>query len=152
MGSKGLILKEPVTIELGNSYQYRKSGSQHELSKNSDTFQYVPFIEYLTWCLQHRDLLQGFLFGRSMSLHATIFNHFQILEAHHKRNDGYLADFCDGQLIQSLPLFTEENLLQIVMYYDDVETCNPLGSYHGKHKLGLCARVYSHVHATYFFL
>lgn len=29
--------------------------------------------------------------------------------------------------------------LQIIMYHDDVEVCNPLGSYRGVHKLGKSA-------------
>ena len=32
---------------------------------------------------------------------------------------------------------TKNDALQIVIYYDEVETANPLGSYHGKHKLGM---------------
>ena len=49
----------------------------------------------------------------------------------------YMYDFCDGEVFNEHPLFsTDSNALQIVIYYDDVETANPLGSYRGKHKLG----------------
>ena len=48
---------------------------------------------------------------------------------------GYLYDFCDGETFKQHPLFgTKNDALQIVIYYDEVETANPFGSYHGKHK------------------
>ena len=44
--------------------------------------------------------------------------------------------FCDGEVFKEHPLFsTDRKALQIVIYYDDVETANSLGSYRGKHKL-----------------
>ena len=37
---------------------------------------------------------------------------------------------CDGEVFKEHPLFsTDSNALQIVIYYDDVETANTLGSY-----------------------
>ena len=52
----------------------------------------------------------------------------------HRRQDGLLSDYCDGSVFQSHPLFLQwPNSLQIMLYYDDVEVCNPLGT----HKLGL---------------
>lgn len=48
-----------------------------------------------------------------------------------------LEDFCDGTLFKSHELFSQKPLaLQLIIYYDDVEVCNPLGSYRGVHKLG----------------
>ena len=58
----------------------------------------------------------------------------------HERNDGLLGDLCDGSIYKNHPLFsitthTPETLsLQIVIYYDDVEINNPLGSRRGKHR------------------
>ena len=49
----------------------------------------------------------------------------------------YLHDFCDGQLYREHPLFKEDRYaLQLILYYDEVEVANPLGSYRGTHKLG----------------
>ncbi len=60
----------------------------------------------------------------------------QVLRGH-KRNDGLLADYCDGSSYRSHPLFSRcPEALQIMAYYDDVEVCNPLGSKAKKHKLG----------------
>jgi hypothetical protein len=48
----------------------------------------------------------------------------------HANKDGVLSDYCDGDAFKSHPLFSVElNALQLLMYYDDVELCNPLGSY-----------------------
>lgn len=52
-------------------------------------------------------------------------------------NSNYLYDYCDGQVYKDHPLFKmDRDALQLVIYYDDVEVSNPLGSYRGKHKLG----------------
>ena len=49
-----------------------------------------------------------------------------------------LLDFCDGQLFKEHPLFGKDNsALQLVVYFDEVEVANPLGSYKGYHKLGI---------------
>lgn len=48
----------------------------------------------------------------------------------------HLHDFCDGEAFRNHTFFSlHPHALQIVAYYDEVETCNPLGS-SGKYKLG----------------
>ena len=55
----------------------------------------------------------------------------------HCRNDNFLEDFCDGKKAMSHPLFSSKVLsLQLIMYFDELEVCNPLGSSRKKHKLG----------------
>lgn len=45
-------------------------------------------------------------------------------------------DIVDGSLLKSHPLFSEKpNALQIVVYTDEIEICNPLGSFTSKNKL-----------------
>ena len=62
---------------------------------------------------------------------------FKVLRGH-QRKDHLLADFCDGAIFKSHPLFlSDHKVLQIMVYYDDVEVCNPLGSRAKKHKLGM---------------
>ena len=42
-------------------------------------------------------------------------------------SNGLLGDFCDGELIKKNQLFIEDpSALQIQLYYDEVEVCNPL--------------------------
>ena len=51
-----------------------------------------------------------------------------------------LSDFCDGQAFHTHPLFSDHpNALQLLLYYDDVEVVNPIGSHRKIHKLGTCA-------------
>lgn len=63
-------------------------------------------------------------------------SYVQVLRGH-ECGDGLLGDYCDGSYYKSHPLFSQDQTsLQIHMYYDDVEVCNPLGSRAKKHKLG----------------
>lgn len=48
-----------------------------------------------------------------------------------------MRDFCDGNAFKSNQLYSEEpNALQIQLYYDDIDVCNPIGSKSVIHKLG----------------
>lgn len=52
--------------------------------------------------------------------------------------NGRIYDFCDGEVCQSHPLFSRDpSALQIILYYDEVECVNPLGSKTKKHKIGI---------------
>ena len=62
--------------------------------------------------------------------------HSQIMRGH-QRNDDKLEDLCDGTAYKEHPLFSkDETALQIMLYYDDLEVANPIGSRSTKHKLG----------------
>ncbi len=54
----GQFVQEPVTVELGTSYQYKKKGAKRVLVEKPDTFQYVPLIDNLQWILQNTDVYQ----------------------------------------------------------------------------------------------
>lgn len=48
-----------------------------------------------------------------------------------------MRDYCDGQQFSDHLLFkTDPNALQIQLYYDDADVCNPIGSKSTIHKLG----------------
>jgi len=48
-----------------------------------------------------------------------------------------MEDFCDGATFATHPLYSvNQNALQIFLYFDEVEYCNPLGSKTKTHKLG----------------
>lgn len=60
----------------------------------------------------------------------------------HTNQSGYLEDFCDGLMLKEHPLFGQDkDAIQIFLYYDDVEMCNPLGSKKTVHKLGKCLTI-----------
>lgn len=53
----------------------------------------------------------------------------------HRLNGGLLGEFCDRELYAKSQLFQGDPCaLQVQLYYDELELCNPLGS--KKHKLG----------------
>ena len=55
----------------------------------------------------------------------------------HSRNDNLLSDYCDGTAYKEHPLFSREvQSLQLMLYYDELEVCNPLGSKTKSHKIG----------------
>lgn len=55
----------------------------------------------------------------------------------HARTDATKGDICDGARFKKHPLFSADNTaLQIMLYFDEIEVCNPIGSNRKKHKLG----------------
>ena len=54
------------------------------------------------------------------------------------------ADVCDGKALRSHPCLgtgadrSDDSVrLAFILYYDDLEVCNPIGAFHGRHKLGM---------------
>ncbi len=48
-----------------------------------------------------------------------------------------IGDYCDGEACKTHPLFSVDfQALQILLFYDDLEVVNPLGSHTKVHKLG----------------
>ena len=96
----------------------RQSGAKRRKVLNRDSFYYVPLLSTLKQLLQIPCVRQETL--RSA-----------------KHTDNLLYDLSDGSTYKKHPFFKNNpNGLQIVAYYDEVETCNPLGSSSGKFKLG----------------
>ena len=61
--------------------------------------------------------------------------------------DGKIKDFCDGARFKSHPLFSENpHALQVIAHYDELEICNPLGSYVKKHKVGVVTYTLGNIH------
>ena len=59
------------------------------------------------------------------------------LSSCHTSCDGVMRDICDGEFVRNHPIFSQHShALQFLLYYDDIEVCNPLGAKAGKHKLG----------------
>ena len=56
----------------------------------------------------------------------------------HGRNDGLIEDYCDGSFFKDHALYSNcPTALHLMLYYDDIEVCNPIGSRAKKHKLGM---------------
>ena len=53
------------------------------------------------------------------------------------KSSGAMKDLCDGKTFSTHPLFSiKVNALQVLLYFDELETCNALGSKTKTHKLG----------------
>ena len=62
---------------------------------------------------------------------------FQIFKSHQLESEK-IGDYCDGEQFKKHPLYKKHpHSLQICLYYDDLETCNPLGSKAKIHKLSM---------------
>ena len=60
------------------------------------------------------------------------------MESGHKTSSDLMEDFCDGKVFAVHPLFSLHlNALQVFLYFDELEVCNPLGSKTKLHKLGM---------------
>ena len=80
----------------------------------SNKFYYVPLLETLKALVTHTEIQR------------------EIASPHHS-TENQLADFCDGSLFKTHPLFSiTEDALQIIGYFDELEVVNPLGSYTAK--------------------
>ena len=61
----------------------------------------------------------------------------QVNGGHQETCEGILKDYCDAKNFKKHPLFSiSPTSLQLILYYDDLELCNPLGSRHKKYKIG----------------
>lgn len=50
-----------------------------------------------------------------------------------------VADFCDSKHASSHALWGRDtHALQIFLYFDELELCNPLGASRKMHKVGMC--------------
>lgn len=55
-----------------------------------------------------------------------------------------LMDYCDSKTFHEHPLFSQEpTALQLILYFDELEVCNPLGSRRKKHKIGMIDKTLS---------
>ena len=61
----------------------------------------------------------------------------QVMIAHQSDSDDIMSDFCDGNYYRLHSLFNDPYpVLQICLYFDELEVCNPLRSKRTLHKLG----------------
>ena len=61
----------------------------------------------------------------------------QVMIGHQSNYHSIISDFCDGSHYRSHPLFSSDHpAVEIVLYYDELELCNPLGSKRTKYKIG----------------
>lgn len=122
----------------------RLAHSQSGFTMKRDEMYYVPLTSSLQQLLSNKAILEevctiymyNLLMIESVNGNVLLFSQ---IEKNHQQSGDCMKDFCDGMMYQNHPLFsTDPTALQIILYYDDVEICNPLGSKAKVHKLGTC--------------
>lgn len=111
---------EPIEEEFqGQSYVQRTDGETGTVRQVAvkDAFQHVPLRPLLTKLLGIPGIMNS------------------IIDWQHRKRDA-LQDLYDGEYCRSHPLFSRECSIPLMLYADDCETVNPLGSKTGSHKLG----------------
>ena len=62
----------------------------------------------------------------------------KVMDGYQQTCAGILCDYCDGKRFHENGLFSTDLVaLQLMLYYDELELCNSLGSRHKKHKIGM---------------
>lgn len=110
---------EPVEYVLGVRFDTRRdrtSGIYRQVPVN-DKVMYVPIMGSLSSMFRNREVCEAFQRAKS-------------------HQEGFYTDVNDGSYFRNHTLFSQEDALQIQLYYDDFETANPLGSKKGVNKLG----------------
>lgn len=109
-------LKKSHGVRMDQRYDRQR---QRYISTNvTSTFAYVPLMETLRMVLSN----------------TSVQNYFT-KEA--EKNDSTFTHFIDGEVFQNNFFYHENrNVLQIQIYFDEFEVCNPLGSKKSIHKIG----------------
>lgn len=111
---------EPVECVLGVRLDVRRDSSSRIYSQIpvTDKYMYVPILGTLKSIFKNKDVRESFLEDRQST-------------------NGVYKDINDGSYFQQHAMFSQQkHAIQILLYYDDFETANPLGSKKGVHKLG----------------
>lgn len=117
----------PQSIELG----YHLKKSQGGIKRIRDYGYFIPFEDLITilYCLPEVQFW---------------------FQNNHKTHDTLMRDICDGCYIKENPLFRRNpNALQIILYNDDIEIVNPLGTHVKKHKVTLFYVAFANIPPEY---
>ena len=140
--------QDPVQVTLGTHHKWKGYGPTRRLQEVHDKFIYVPILKVLESLLKcpavYEEVrvltcaIQVLLVMPNLQFVLCPCLLFKIQKGHEQTDPEFLQDFCDSQKAKEHPLFSKHPCsLQIMLYFDEVELCNPLGSFRKKHKLGM---------------
>ncbi|XP_028297234.1 uncharacterized protein LOC114459068, partial [Gouania willdenowi] len=123
---------EPEIVVAKQTVCYVKHGDSRVLTIKDHCFHYIPLVKSLEQLLSH---------PRTIAM---------IDERPQTCKDGFFHDFIDGDIFKSHPLFSKfPTALQLVLYTDEIELCNPLGSRANKNKLLLIYYTLGNINPKY---
>ncbi|XP_033125438.1 uncharacterized protein LOC117123569 [Anneissia japonica] len=107
-------------ITIGTKFVRKKKGAKRVICEKAESFFYIPIIESL----------QQLLLNDRISA--------MVLKKPNMHKSGVFYDMHDGSIYQRDNFFDEDRKsFLIILYHDELEVCNPLGSKAGTHKLDL---------------
>ena len=123
---------ESEEVKIGQKACRVKRKGSSGLAINYISFHYIPLVKSLEQFLSHPKILAMIDHGPQNS------------------RDGFLYDIVDGDILRFHPLFSAKpDALQIVLYTDEFEMCNPLGSCATKNKLLMVYYTLENINPTY---
>ena len=126
-----VYVQEPTEINIGQPYYVTKfSGRKRIKVLNQDSIVYIPLRRTPQSLLQRPDILSSV-------------NHI----ATGISSQGKLKDICDGALYKKHPCAPRN--IQLTVYFDEIELCNPLGAHTKVHKLGCLFFSIGNIHAKF---
>ncbi|XP_064647748.1 uncharacterized protein LOC135500297 isoform X2 [Lineus longissimus] len=110
----------PVSIPLGVAFNPKRDAATGGVrqSQTHDSFQYIPIKDVLRAVLNQDGVLDSIEQYRSATA------------------DDDLKDFKDGEFYKCHPCLGHQDCVNILLYFDELETTNPLRG-NGTHKLGM---------------
>ncbi|XP_064630378.1 uncharacterized protein LOC135489123 isoform X1 [Lineus longissimus] len=123
----------PVSIPLGVAFNPKRDAATGGVrqTQTHDSFQYIPVKGVLRAVLNQDGVLDGIEQYRSAT--ATCDD---------------LKDFKDGEFYQSHQCLSNHDCVNILLYFDELETTNPLRG-NGTHKLGMFYFTIKDIHPVY---
>ena len=121
-------------MKVGDPYHMSiLTGERRRLIKTQDSYQYVPLLSSLRSLLTDPSVIDE-IYQCPSRIHT----------------DGIIEDVCDGKVFKNHPIFRNDPFaLQIIIFYDELELCNPLGTHVKKHKLGIFLFTLGNIHPKY---
>lgn len=109
---------KPQAVCLGDEWEWNVTNGEQKLEMISQYGYYIDLFSSLKGLLSNPAVRQE-------------------LSYTHESSDDIMRDFCDGVFYKQHPVFSYHRFaLQFIIYYDDIEVANPLGSRAGNQKLG----------------
>lgn len=109
---------EPEEVIISQKLCRVKRGGTRVLEIKKTYFYYVPLIQSLQQFLSNPRIFKMIYYPANYS------------------RDGFLQDIVDGSLFKTHPLFSvHQSALQLILYSDEIEICNPLGAHASVNKL-----------------
>ncbi|XP_062580359.1 uncharacterized protein LOC134242286 [Saccostrea cucullata] len=117
---ENFLYVEPETVHVGQRLRVLRQRGHANLDVVRDTFIYIPLTESIEQLLQNKDILE------------------LVINQPTERNDRFYSDIQTGSVYcQNVHFQQNQIALPIVLYFDDVDICNPMSKRAGTHKIGL---------------